>query len=369
MAPFNIDEFLNQTGSGLSSIPDPPAPTPAPAPPSPKPAGATPTPTATSTSQCPPDQRWSPTLQQCVPRDGSTGHIPKPDNHPAPGPAPAPTPNAGACPDSTPNGPAPCCPSGTVWRKDTKQCEAPDARSKADQDTCPPVPGSKFHGGAPGPGWWCDFDDMTWKQGYAGPGSGAGAGGGGKGGGAPRSSGGPPIAFGSGSTGLGATLEEIIRGVLNSPSRYTPQALQSLYGEIARQSSGQIQRGERAVRADAARRGMSRSGRTDALLRGVRDTAEQQRGSATVGVQTAKLTADFQDKMAGLDRAQKYLDALRDHEYRYMLAAEQRRQFDANLALGYANLAQQRSMLQMQLQSNWDMLTSQQSFLLLQGSV
>lgn len=230
------------------------------------------------------------------------------------------------------------------------------------------MPGSKHHGGAPGPGWWCDFDDMTWKQGYAGPGGG-GAGGAGGGGGPRPGSGGPPIVPGAGSTGFGATLEEIIRGVLNSPSRYTPEALQALYGEIARQSSGQIARGERAVRANAAQRGMSRAGRTDALLRGVRDTAEQQRGSATVGVQTAKLTADFQDKMAGLDRAQRYLDSLRDHEYRYMLAAEQRRQFDANLALGYANLAQQRAMLQMSLQSQWDMLRAAQGFSLLTGSV
>ena len=56
-----------------------------------------------------------------------------------------------------------------------------------------------------------------------------------------------------------------------------------------------------------------------------------------------------QRSMAGLDRAQRYLDSMRDNEYRYMLAADQRAQFRANLALAYANLAQQRSMLQMQL--------------------
>jgi hypothetical protein len=142
--------------------------------------------------------------------------------------------------------------------------------------------------------------------------------------------------------------------VLNSPSRFTPEALQAMYGEIARQSSGQIRRGTEGVRNEAARSGMQRAGYTQNAVAQVRAGAEQQRGTSIVGVQMAKINADFEDKMAGLDRAQRYLDSMRDNEYRYMLAADQRSQFKANLALAYANLAQQRSMLQMQLQATRD---------------
>jgi hypothetical protein len=250
-----------------------------------------------------------------------------------------------------------CKPAGQWWD------ESEDELSKAGKETCDPNAHPGIKDGRYNC-YWCDFTTRQWKRGYC-PDDGAGAGAAGAGGpGGPRTSG-PPLVPGAGSTDFAAIVEQIIKGTLNSPSRYTPEALQSMYGEITRQSAGRIRRGEAAVRADAARRGMSRAGRTDALLRGVRDSSEAQRGSDIVGVQTEKIRADFADKLAGLDRAQKYLDSLRDNEYRYMLAAEQRRQFDANLRLGYANLDHQRSLLNMQLQSAWDMLRANQGFLLL----
>jgi hypothetical protein len=320
-------------------FPDAPVPAPAPAPP--------------SGGVCPP---------------GYTGTPPncRPPLHPTPTPAPgAPTPG----PDDTavPRGPV-SCPPGQVPKSNGQGCkpasqwydESENELSKAGKETCDPMAHPGIKDGRYDC-YWCNFTTRKWERGYCPPG---GAGGAASGSGVARAAS-QAITPGAGSTAFGADLEKYIRDALASPSRYTPQALQALYGEIARQSSGQIARGERAVRADAARRGMSRAGQTSAALRAVREGAEAQRGQATVGVQTAKLTADFQDKMSALDRAQRYLDSLRDNEYRYMLASEQRRQFDANLALGYANLNQQRTLLQMSLQSQWDMLRANQGFLLL----
>lgn len=201
------------------------------------------------------------------------------------------------------------------------------------------------------------------RVGGSGSGGGGGAGGGGGRGGAGGSaSASALIGPGAQSSAFGALLEDQLRADLSAPSRYTPEALQALYGEITRAREGAVRRGSRDVKANAAQRGMSRAGSVDAALRGVRDAAEQQAGAANVGVMQAKITADFQDKSAALDRSQKYLDSLRDNEYRYMLTAEQRRQFDANLALAYANLNQQKSLFNAQLQSNWDMLRAQQGY-------
>jgi hypothetical protein len=303
-------------------------------------------------TQCGPDERWDNTMQMCVPR-------------------------------SMPAAPG-VCTGGEVWRTDTGRCEAPDARSRAGQETCtgaqPACP--------PGQAVWCDFDTATWQcapgnfssdelcragnrqRRRAGkpeipcPGGGRGAGGrGGAGGG--KGTGSTPSPGDMPSSDLAGTLLKQLLRDMAAPSRFTPEALQAMYGEIARQSSGQIERGTRAVKAEAAGRNMSRSGQVGASIAAVRAGAESQRGQATVGVQLEKIRADFADKNAALDRAQKYLDSLRDNEYRYTLLAEQRRQFDANLALAYANLAQQRQMLQMSLQSAWDMLKAQQGFLLL----
>lgn len=265
-----------------------------------------------------------------------------------------------------------------MWRTDTQQCEAPDARHNAGQDTC----GGDLPQCPSGQDVWCDFDDQKFKCAQSSGWSNSelcrvanekrvamgkpekscaelGYGGGG-GGGAHAAGGGGSMPYGSpGSTEFDATMRQYYQDMLKSPSRFTPEALQAMYGQIARQASGAVTRGERQVRANAAQRGMSRAGSVDAALRGVQDAAEQQRGQAGVAVQMTKINADHQDKLDALDRAQKYLDSLRDNEYRYTLFGEQRRQFDANLALAYASMAQQRSMLNVQLQSAWDMLQAQ----------
>jgi hypothetical protein len=196
------------------------------------------------------------------------------------------------------------------------------------------------------------------EQGRCLPGLNGGDGGGDGGGGGMGGGTSALTPFGPGSqvTKFNDDLEKYIRDSLESPSRFTPEIMQSLYGQIASQSSGAISRGEEAVKAEAASRGMSRAGQTGAAIRDVRNAAEAQRGQSTIGVQIQKINTDYQDKMGSLDRAQKYLDSMRDSEYRYALLSEQRRQFDANLALGYANLAQNRTLLEMQLQSSWDML-------------
>lgn len=178
-----------------------------------------------------------------------------------------------------------------------------------------------------------------------------------------------PFAYSAQANDFNALLDEMVREGLAAPSRYTPEALQALYGQITRQTSSRISQGERAVRANAAQRGMSRSGQTQAALRGVRDAAETQQGASNVQVQMSKITADYADKIAALDRAQKYLDSLRDSEYRMLIASEQRRQYDANLALSYASLAQQRTLLELTLQSDWAKLNALFGFSLLSQGV
>jgi hypothetical protein len=187
--------------------------------------------------------------------------------------------------------------------------------------------------------------------------------------GPPRTGSAQPFSYSPGTNAFAALIEKMLRDAMAAPSRFTPEALQALYGQITRQASGQVTRGERGVRSNAAQRGMSRAGSTEAALRGVREGAESQRGQAVVGVQMAKINADYQDKMGALDRAQRYLDSLRDSEYRLIVTSEQRRQFDANLALSYANLEEQRTRLQMMLQSEWDKLQASFGFQIFQGGV
>lgn len=209
------------------------------------------------------------------------------------------------------------------------------------------------------------------QQNQSGGGDGGGGGGpapGGGGGGGPRPAG--PRTFGPGqnTNDFNSLLQGYITDGLNSPSRYTPEVLQSLYGNNAAASSSRIARESAAVNENAAERGISRSGQVDASLRAVRSGAEDARGQANLAVQVQKINADYEDKNAALDRAQKFLDSMRDSEYRYTLLGEQSRQFDANITLGYASLANQRALLDASLQGQFDQLTALFGFnLLTQG--
>lgn len=153
-------------------------------------------------------------------------------------------------------------------------------------------------------------------------------------------------------------LEGHLRNFLNQPSRYSPQVLQSLFSGIKSQTAHQTAAGEAAARADAARRGMSRSGATGAAVAAARRGAESGALSSYTAIQQAKVNADQEDKVAALDRAQKYLDSLRDNLYRQDLSATQRSQFQANLALAYANI-----------QNSWDRLRAEQGYSALNGAV
>lgn len=284
-------------------------------------------------------------------------------------------PVSGQCvPDERPDEPGRQgqCPPGEVWRSDSQGhhgtgqpgCEPEDWRSKSDRDTCL----DKRPNCGEGYDAWCDFTTATWKCGYIG-------GGGGRGGGGAAA---PKLASGGGGgfdmSKLGSNafddfLKKYIMGALEKGSRYSPEVLERLKGEVTRHRSSAFARGEAAIRQDAARRGMSRAGSTGASIRRLQEGVEAESGKQLVGIETDKLNADWTDKMAAIDRGQKYLDSLRDNEYRYMLSADQRKQFDANLALSYAQLAQQKSMLQMQLQSAWDMNRSNQGFAALLASM
>lgn len=154
-------------------------------------------------------------------------------------------------------------------------------------------------------------------------------------------------------------LRNLIQG---SSSRYSPEAIQKLQGQVTSNREAAVRRGTADVMQNAAARGMSRSGKVEAALRGVRDAAESAAGQQNVNIMTEQINADAQDKLAAIDRAQRYLDSLRENEYRNTLTGEQRRQFDANLALSYANLEQQRANLQTQLQSSWNMFNAQQGY-------
>lgn len=295
------------------------------------------------------------------PLAGVTGVKPGPDQPPGPppnaeppgvpGPSAPPAPTGGGCPEGTPAGPASCCPPTKVWRPDTKKCEEPDARSKEGKETCT---GTRPEG-CLAQCVWCDFDTGEFRCDWNCSRTGGYATGGGAGGGGGKAS--------SGAGGAYSTLEKMLQDALEGmlkgqPSRYNPQTMQMLYGGLRSQSESNIARQQAAVKANAAQRGMSRAGQTQAQLADVRRGVEAGELQNQISIQKSKIDADYQDKVAALDRAQRFLDSARDFAYKMKMSAQQQAQFNANLALAYAQLQQQ-----------WDMLVFQQGMGGVYGSV
>lgn len=188
---------------------------------------------------------------------------------------------------------------------------------------------------------------------------GGGGGGGAAGGGAAAGA-----AGGGGSTAGGGDfaqmLETKLKGLMgDSGSRYNDKAMQGLLAQIKQRIESSKGTQVRQAQEEAAARGMSRSGRTGTNLAAIRRGAESQFTQEYGTALRAKIDADRQDKLDAIDRSQKYLDSLRDELYRRDMSAIQRQQFQANLDLAYANIAEQRRALASQQQYGKDMLAAQ----------
>lgn len=194
-------------------------------------------------------------------------------------------------------------------------------------------------------------------------GGGGGGGGGAAGGGAGAGAGAPAPSGGGDTSGLGSMMETNLKKMLaGGDSRYSPQAMQGLLAQIKQNVESQRKTQLRQSGEEAAARGMSRSGQTGVDAAKINAASGASFTNQYAGVLKAKIDADRQDKLDALDRSQKYLDSLRDELYRRDMSANQRQQFQANLDLAYANLANQRQQFASSQQHQRDMLGAQYGY-------
>lgn len=168
----------------------------------------------------------------------------------------------------------------------------------------------------------------------------------GGGGGSQPSQGGPGFPGGG---GIDQSIQSLLQQMLQpGGTRYSPEVMQMLLAGVKQQAAGGAERGIASAKSDAAARGMLQSGRTGARIDAIRRGAESSVLGAQVDITKAKIDADRQDKLDALDRAQKWLDSLRDNMYRTDLSMQQRQQFAANLSLAYAQIQAQFDLLKAQ---------------------
>lgn len=225
-----------------------------------------------------------------------------------------------------------------MWRTDTRVCEAPNARSNADKDTCT---GADPHC-PPGQTAWCDFDTASFKcasdpnwayqssenmayaqsHGMVPGGAGAGAG-------------------GIGPSGLGGDFDALLKSYLMQlpgQSSFSPDVMNSIKAQAKAASMGSSRAAQEALNSELINRGMFSAPAAARQSADIERAGMGQYNQAVSQATIAKAQTDFQDKLAGLDRMQKYLDGLRQQGVSF-----------GQLQLGYANIAAERENLQAQL--------------------
>lgn len=163
-------------------------------------------------------------------------------------------------------------------------------------------------------------------------GAGGGAGGGGFGGG----------------TGMDLASDSVWNAImarLNGGTRYTPEVMDSLMGQIKGTAEAQASNQRDEAMADAAARGMIGAGATGATMRGIRANVGNQVLAGKNQLIRAKIDADYQDKTEAIKSGIEWLNSLRDYVSRMAATQAQKEAAMANITLGYARLSQEMDMM------------------------
>lgn len=197
--------------------------------------------------------------------------------------------------------------------------------------------------------------------GSGGGGGGQAGGGGGAGGGAPAGGakatapgpglgGGPKAAPGPGTNSefegrMLALLERMLGGDL---SRYSQPVVDSMKADLFRATEGRRAAGSARLKEDAAGRGRFRQPFAGREVGELERHMGAEYGAGVRQILQKKAEADYEDRVAALDRAQKWLDSQRQ----YIIATEQnareRDRLLAEIALGYARIDSELKIAQIQ---------------------
>lgn len=135
-------------------------------------------------------------------------------------------------------------------------------------------------------------------------------------------------------------IRENVEGILSGKiKRFTPELKerkkQTLFTSIMARKEAE----RRGLESDISARGVSRGG---VMARGqteLRQTALQAYGEGINQMEIEEIMAEFDDRNAALDRAQKWLDSRRSYELQKEQIQAQREATAAQISLGYAQIA------------------------------
>lgn len=147
-------------------------------------------------------------------------------------------------------------------------------------------------------------------------------------------------------TQLQGYISDLMSGKL---SPYSDASVAGMKASALSATEGRFQNNKDSIYTDARLRGVFRAGQTGDLVSQARRGADKEYTDQVNQIQQNKAKADYDAKLAGLDRARQWLDSKRDYLLRKESNEIARENGKAQIALGYAQIASQKQLLQMQL--------------------
>lgn len=148
------------------------------------------------------------------------------------------------------------------------------------------------------------------------------------------------------SSPLDPMMEKVIADILSGKStRYSPEAVAAMKAQALEAREGNYKTGTDEMNRDLIKRGLFRSGIAAEGAAGLRRSVSATYSKALQSIQAEKAKADFEDRMAALQRAQQFLDSKRSYELGKEKNSIDRDMGESQLALGYARLEAERKAL------------------------
>jgi len=148
--------------------------------------------------------------------------------------------------------------------------------------------------------------------------------------------------------GVDSEVWKAILARLGQSSRYSPEIMASLLGQLKTGAEGAAKTQEEEYNANLASRGLARSAVANEGYRQIRAGVSNQVMGGRNEILRAKVDADFADQSAAIDEGNEYLNSLRQYVASMNATQAQKEAHLAEINLGYAQLAQQLQVLREQ---------------------
>lgn len=148
-------------------------------------------------------------------------------------------------------------------------------------------------------------------------------------------------------------IEAAVRDLLKNNSAFTPEVMDAMKAQLHSATEGKLAANVDALQRDASSRGLGRTSYEASKVAAARNQSASDYGAGVQDMYVQKAKQEFADKVAALDRGQKYLDQYRQWVLALDASDTEKERSKAELSLAYTKISQEREALMAQIKAQF----------------